>query len=63
MMGTGFHAGRQIVGSCGTVYEVTSGTPLGAGASAAVYAGVAQGTGQAVAIKVIDRLDVDDGAP
>eukprot|EP01043_Picozoa_sp_COSAG02_P020142 COSAG02_NODE_986_length_15452_cov_17.818602_11_plen_1305_part_00 len=40
-------------------YTLSSGVPIGSGASGKVYAGTVAGTDEAVAIKVIDRMDVD----
>ena len=52
----GMAAGRVIDGR----YEVTSASTLGAGASGSVYRGIVQETATPIAIKVIDRADVED---
>jgi serine/threonine protein kinase len=59
MLGT-FAVGRQVVGTNGTVWEVTRDEPLGEGASASVYEGAERGSGRPVAIKAVDRFDLDD---
>ena len=40
-------------------YRVTSSDPIGSGTSGTVYAGVGLSSAQEVAIKVIDRMDID----
>ena len=54
--------GDVLKGQGGGEYVVSSGKPIGTGTSGKVYAGTVVGTGTAVAIKVIDRMEIDGRA-
>ena len=51
----GLAEGREIDGR----YVITSSAALGTGASATVYRGAVKADGTPIAIKIIDRLDVE----
>ena len=54
--------GDVLRGQGGGEYVVSSGLPIGSGTSGKVYAGTVVGAGTAVAIKVIDRMEIDGRA-
>lgn len=51
--------GDALKGQGGGEYTVSSGVPIGSGTSGKVYAGTVAGTDEAVAVKVIDRMEID----
>ena len=55
---TDLRAGDRLRGPSGA-YTVGSDVPIGTGTSGKVYAGTTDGSGVAVAIKVIDRMEID----
>jgi serine/threonine protein kinase len=62
-MSDGFEEGREI-GEAGLFdglrYRITDTRPLGVGAGSSVYAALDKQLSEPVAIKVIDRLEIDD---
>jgi serine/threonine protein kinase len=54
--------GRVVAGQQGS-YEITDANPIGSGASAAVYRAVSKSDGRVVAVKAIDRYEIEGNGP